>query len=234
MLSARGVALRFPGTTMPALDAVSLDVAAGERVVVVGPSGCGKSSLLRVLSGLRPPDAGAVSLDDAPLPPGRDRSGRRAWHRRVLLLPQDTHRAFNPALRLRTQFHAALALHGRGADAAERERIAAAALARCGVPPDALGRHADDLSGGQRQRAALARLLCLRPRMLLLDEPTAALDPATAADLLSLLDALRRENGFGVLAASHDARLAIWADRTATMRDGRLLLGGATVRSPPA
>lgn len=222
MLTAEAIHLRFPGAAAPLLENVGLRVTAGEFVALVGASGSGKSTLLRLLAGLRHADAGRIALDGMPLPPERDRAGRRDWHRRVLLLPQDTARAFNPALRLRTQFRAALALHGQGGDTAARDALAAESLRRCGVPADALDRHADGLSGGQRQRAALARLLCLRPRMLLLDEPTAALDPATALDLLDLLAALQAEHGFGLLVSSHDMRVAARAERVLLMREGRL------------
>ncbi len=223
MLSGRGLTLRYPGAAVPVLDGADLTLAAAESVALIGASGSGKSSLLRVLAALREADAGEVALDGQPLPPARDRAGRRAWHRQVLLLPQDTARAFNPALRLRRQFRAALALHGQGADTAARDALAALALAQCGVPAAVLDRHADALSGGQRQRAALARLLCLRPRVLLLDEPTAALDPATALELLDLLTALRHAHGFSLLIASHDERVMARADRVLRMRCGQVL-----------
>ncbi|WP_426955677.1 ABC transporter ATP-binding protein [Muricoccus radiodurans] len=222
MLIAEDLALRFSRAARPVLDGVSLALAAGERLAVAGPSGCGKSTLLRALAGLQPVDRGRIALDGTPLPPPRDRRGRRDWHRRVLLLPQDTARAFNPALRLRTQFHAALALHGQGEDAAGREAVSRDALLRCGVPPDALDRHADELSGGQRQRAALARLLCLRPAILLLDEPTAALDPVTTAALLDLLGTLQQAFGFGLIVASHAPQVVGWAGRLGFLSDGRL------------
>lgn len=173
----------------------------------MGPSGCGKSTLLRILSGLIEADAGRIELHGAAIPPVRDRRARRAWHRRILLLPQDTARAFNPARRLDRQFRAAMELHGV-AHGAGCDRLAARTLERCGVPARALARYPDALSGGQRQRAALARLLCLAPEMLLLDEPTAALDPATTVELLGLLDELRRDRRFGLLVATHDPAVA--------------------------
>ncbi|HWL80503.1 MAG TPA: ATP-binding cassette domain-containing protein [Roseomonas sp.] len=222
MLSGADLDLTFPGAPRPVIAGADLHVAAQETVALIGASGSGKSTLLRVLSGLRLADRGEVRLDGQPMPPPGDATRRLAWHRQVLLLPQDTARAFNPALRLRTQFRAALALHGQCRDGAARDALAADALAQCGVPRDALDRHADELSGGQRQRAALARLLCLRPRMLLLDEPTAALDPATALDLLDLMTTLRDRHRFGLLIATHDERVMSRADRVLRMRDGCL------------
>ncbi|WP_431285242.1 ABC transporter ATP-binding protein [Humitalea sp. 24SJ18S-53] len=221
MLRGRGLTLRYRGAAAPAVRDASLVLGPQAWLAVSGPSGCGKSSLLRLLAGLREPDSGSIALDGAPMPRGG--APRRAWHRQVLLLPQDTSRAFNPALTLGRQFRAAMGLHGIGADAAARDAIAAECLVACGVPPGVLHRHADGLSGGQRQRAALARLLCLRPRVLLLDEPTAALDPATALETCRLLDSLRRARGGpSILAATHEACARAHADQVLTMRDGRL------------
>ncbi|MBU8536823.1 ATP-binding cassette domain-containing protein [Falsiroseomonas tokyonensis] len=224
MLRAENLSLRYPGAARPAVDGASLAVAPGAWVALAGPSGCGKSTLLRLLAGLRAADAGTIALDGAPLPPPG--AARRAWHRRVLLLPQDTARAFNPALALRPQFRAALALHGLGTDGPARDALALEALARCGVPAAALDRHPAGLSGGQRQRAALARLLCLSPRILLLDEPTAALDPATALEVCRLLEDIRRApGGPAILAATHERCALAHADLVLPMADG--VLGSA-------
>jgi len=221
VLRARGLSLRYPGAASPAVTEAQLDLAECGWVALAGLSGCGKSSLLRLIAGLREADAGAVELDGEPMPAPRT---RRAWHRRVLLLPQDTARAFNPALSLRVQFRAALALHRIGADAAERDRLAAAEMRRCGLPEVLLDRHAAALSGGQRQRAALARLLCLGPRVLLLDEPTAALDPATAFEICALLDGLRRApGGPAILAATHEACALSFAHQVLRMQAGRIV-----------
>ena len=205
MLRARGLTLRYPGAAAPAVAGAYFDVPDGGWVAIAGPSGCGKSSLLRLVAGLREAAAGRLELDGTPLPPASDRRGRREWHRRVLLLPQDTRRAFNPVLRLRAQFRAALALHGIGRDDAARDGIAAAKLALCGLPGAVLDRHPSALSGGQRQRAAIARLLCLEPAVLLLDEPTASLDPIAALSVCELLDGIRRApGGPAILAATHE------------------------------
>ena len=210
MLRARGLTFRFPGTPQPVLCSIDLDVPTGGSTALMGPSGSGKSTLLRILAGLVERDGGEILLDGCSLPPAANRSARRGWHRRVLLLPQDTARAFNPARRLGGQFRAAMELHGVAQGAACDGR-AADMLDRCGVAPAVLDRYPDALSGGQRQRAALARLLCLQPRMILLDEPTAALDPATTIELLDLLAALRVEHGFGMLTATHDPAVAAQA-----------------------
>jgi ABC-type glutathione transport system ATPase component len=236
-----GLSKRFPGMTGPAVDKVYIAVETGDSVAVVGPSGCGKSTLLRLLAGLITPDSGCVALDGVQMPSRGNRLERRAWHRHVLLLPQDTARTFNPVLRLGTQFRAALRLHRIGASLDEapgkpraptmlvRNRatvrpdfIAAAMLKRCGVSAEVLGRYPDQLSGGQRQRAALARVLCLRPSVLLLDEPSAALDPATTSELLALLGDLQREYRFAVITATHDAHVVSHTRRVYRMAHGTL------------
>ena len=214
MLTARGLSCRF-GRVLAVREA-DICVPPGTLVALRGESGCGKSTLLRLLCGLVERDAGHIALDGASLPPPGDRAGRRHWHRRVLLLPQDTSRVFNPALRLRGQFAAALALHGTE-DAAAR---ADASMTEVGLDPAMLDRYGAQLSGGQRQRAALARLLALRPRVLLLDEPTSALDPVTALELLDLLARLRQDHGIGVLMTTHDDGVARLSDAVLHMRSG--------------
>lgn len=228
MLRAIGLTYSFPGSAKPAVAELALDLSPGEWLAVAGPSGCGKSTLLRLLAGLRQPQSGLVTLDGAQMPPRSRRAERRGWHRRMLLLPQDTARAFNPALPLRGQFRAAMALHGIGAGAEERDALALDALVRCGVTtPHPLDRHADALSGGQRQRAALARLLCLAPRVLLLDEPTAALDPVTALEVCRLLDGLRKASGGpALITATHLGGTMAQADRVMRMQAGRLATPG--------
>lgn len=231
MLRGASLTKRFAGT--PAVITADVTVSAGTLHVVSGPSGGGKSTLLRLLAGIIEPDAGAVSLDGRPMPRRSDRVARRQWHRDVLLLPQDTSRAFNPVLRLRTQFRAAMALHRIGNGAAGRDTLAARMMERCGLAEGLLDRRPGTLSGGQRQRAALARLLCVGPRVLLLDEPTASLDPASTSELIDLLRALRDEVGVAILATTHDALLQSRADASSRMTGGRLVAEAGLVTEPP-
>jgi len=223
LLDARRLTFRFRGAKQPAVERITLHLEPGEWVAIAGRSGSGKSTLLRLLAGLHEPDEGDRVLDGRAIPPVSDRAGRRAWHRRLPLLPQDTARAFNPVRSLRAQLCAALALHGIGANEAARDAAAAAAFEACGLNPMLLDRAPHALSGGQRQRAALARLIGLGPRVLLLDEPTAALDPATTLEICGLLDELRRGPGRpGLLIAAHDPGVLARADRVLRIEGGRI------------
>ncbi len=197
---------------------VGLKVAAGEMVAVLGDSGSGKSTLLRALAGLVRADAGEVRCAGTALPlPVRDR-GHTAL-RAVQLLAQDPADALNPAHTADTAITRPLrVLAGATRDTA-RSRVPDL-LTLVGLPADTAHRRPDRLSGGQRQRVALARALAAEPAVLLADEPTAALDQATAAGVLDLLDALR-DRGLAVLVATHDPAVAARADRVLRLSAGR-------------
>ena len=173
LLAARDLTLRRGGVRI--LDGAGVSLAAGSRTVVMGPNGAGKSVLLRVLHGLVAPDGGRVAWEDGPL----DAAARRA-QALVFQSPVLLRRSVAGNLRF--------ALAARGVGRAERRRRAAEALEAANLAHLAR-RPADALSGGERQRVALARALLFRPRLLLLDEPTAALDPASTAQVEALIGA---------------------------------------------
>jgi tungstate transport system ATP-binding protein len=156
-----------PATAVRALSDVTLTIEAGERVALVGANGCGKSTLLRLLHGLAVPTAGQVVLD--------------AQARQAMLF-QRPH-----LLRLSVQNNIALGLWLRGMRWGEAKVLGVAALARVGLA-DLAQRNARTLSGGQQQRVALARAWALRPQVLLLDEPTASLDPHAKREVEGLID----------------------------------------------
>jgi len=209
-----GLRVRRAATVV--LDGVDFRVAAGEMVAVVGESGAGKSTLLRALVGLVRPEAGEIRLGGRALPPAvRDRD--RADLRAVQFLAQDPAAALNPAHTVRTALARPLRRLPRHAARAQVPGL----LARVGLPPDIADRRPRGLSGGQRQRVALARALAADPAVLLADEPTAALDHATAADVLDLLDDLR-DTGLAVVVATHDPAVAVRADRIVRIAAGAL------------
>ena len=156
-----------PATAVRALSGVTLTIDAGERVALVGANGCGKSTLLRLLHGLAVPTAGQVVLD--------------AQARQAMLF-QRSH-----LLRLSVQNNIALGLWLRGTRWGESKVLGLAALARVGLT-DLAQRNARTLSGGQQQRVALARAWALMPQVLLLDEPTASLDPHAKREVEGLID----------------------------------------------
>jgi oligopeptide/dipeptide ABC transporter ATP-binding protein len=216
LLSVRGLRTVFPTQRGPliAADDVDFDIAAGEALGVVGESGSGKSvTFLSVLGLVRPPGRvleGEIRFDGRDLRRLPLSALRRLRGRMVALAMQDALSALNPALTIGTQLAETLRAHAIPVDPhAEAVRL----LTRVGIP-DAARRLADyphQFSGGMRQRAMIAIALAARPRLLVADEPTTALDVTIRAQVLDLLDELRREQGLAVAMITHD--LAVVAER---------------------
>jgi NitT/TauT family transport system ATP-binding protein len=194
-----------------ALRDIDLDIAPGEFVVFLGPSGCGKSTLLYLISGLEDATEGQIwSYGDKIETPSPDRS----------LIFQET--SLFPWLTVWQNVSFGLAI--RGASQAERRAVAAEALQRVGLSA-AIDKRPDELSGGMRQRVAVARALAMRPKVLLMDEPFAALDVQTRARMQDFLLDVWRDSGASVLFVTHhiDEAVAL-ADRVVvfTSRPGRI------------
>ncbi|MEV4481658.1 ABC transporter ATP-binding protein [Micromonospora coxensis] len=220
VLTVRGLTAAATPDGPPLLRNASLDLAAGEFVAVLGPSGSGKSTLLRALAGLHPVLRGTARAGAVDLPwPVRRRD--REQLRALQLVGQRPTDALNPAHRVRTALRRPL--RGlRGLDRAGIVTGTAALLRQVDLDPALAGHRPGQLSGGQRQRVALARALAAGPDVLLADEITAALDAATAATVLDLLDRLRGD-GLAVLAATHDPAVAARADRVLALDDHHLV-----------
>lgn len=192
---------------------VSLAVPRGESFGLVGESGSGKSTVLRALCGLAPVTGGTLRLDGATLPSPRD----AAFYRRVQMVFQDPYGSLHPRHTVDRVLSEPLAIHRLNDREARIER----ALEEVGLGAGFRFRFAHQLSGGQRQRVAIARALILEPQVLLLDEPTSALDASIQAEVLNLLDRLRRERGLTYLMVSHDlAVVAHMCERLMVMRGG--------------
>ncbi len=223
-LVATTVDVRYPGAERPAVSGVSLTLDAGEFVAVVGPNGSGKTSLLRTLLGLVPPARGTVCLDDRPLAAW----GRRAFAEAIGALPQREEPAFPLTVREAVLLGRWARLGPIAPVGAADERAVAEALDRCDVR-DLERRTIDTLSGGEWQRVRLARALASSPRLLLLDEPTAALDLSHEMALFELLRRLVAD-GIGVLVITHQLNLvARYAGRIVLLDHGRVAADG-----PPA
>jgi len=197
---------------------VSFDVSAGEIVGLLGPNGAGKSTSFNMVAGLLPPDAGTVQLDGAEM-------GFLPLYRRARLglgyLPQDT--TVFRGLTVRENF--LVILESQELARAERERRADEVLARynLGHVRDNLG---SQLSGGERRRVEMARTLLHRPKVVLLDEPFAGVDPIAVAEIKRFIQHMRDE-GIGVLLTDHNVRETLGiCDRAYIISDGKILLAG--------
>jgi NitT/TauT family transport system ATP-binding protein len=215
--AARGVGVRVTGVrrvfdaSVVALDGIDLDVPPGQFLAILGPSGCGKSTLLRLIAGLDEPQAGRIEVGD-------DASGRRSD---IAYVFQDAH-----LLPWRTVVdNVALPLELAGVRRAGRLVAAHDAIAQVGLA-DAAGRYPNQLSGGMRMRVSLARALVTRPRLLLLDEPFAALDEITRQHLDEQLRELWHGTGMTVIFVTHSTSEAVFlAERAVVMtrRPGRVI-----------
>jgi peptide/nickel transport system ATP-binding protein len=206
------------------VDRVNLSVAPGEALAVVGESGCGKTTLARMLLGLLPPTAGRISLEGRPLAS----TPRREIARLVQPVFQNPYASLNPRKSVGSIIALPLKAQRDPTPATWRHRVEAM-MERVGLPGALYRRYPSELSGGQRQRVAIARALIHEPRMLICDEPTSALDVSVQAQILNLLQDLRRDLGLGCLLISHDlAVVRHIAQRVAVMYLGRIVETGET------
>ncbi|MFV2175227.1 ABC transporter ATP-binding protein [Actinomadura sp. LOL_016] len=227
VLRASSLVKRFG--TFTAVDEVSFELMPGASLGIVGESGSGKTTTARILAGLEEPTSGTVLLDGEPVD-GRSRRARRRQARRLQMIFQDPYGSFDPRQTVADSIAEPMRLHAPG-PARERRARVAELLDQVG-----LGRRAGeslprDLSGGQRQRAAIARALGIEPRVLVLDEAVAALDVSIQAQVLTLLDDLRRDTGVSYVFVSHDLAVIRHITETAiVMRHGRVVERGDTER----
>jgi putative ABC transport system ATP-binding protein len=203
---------------VPALDGVSLVVPRGRFVAVMGRSGSGKSTLLRCAAGLEPPTAGTVRIGGTDLATLKPAALTRLRRDRIGFVFQSLNLV--SALNVRENVTLPLLLAGaRGGpelDARARAGLAAVGLA------DRAEERPENLSGGQRQRVAVARALLNDPEVVFADEPTAALDPVTAAEVLALLRRAVDERGRTVVLVTHDPVAAAWTDEAVFLDRGRI------------
>ncbi|GAA1974618.1 ABC transporter ATP-binding protein [Amycolatopsis minnesotensis] len=217
MVVVRGLTVRAGRATL--IEGVDLDLPVGSRTALLGASGAGKTTLARALAGLAVPSSGTVELDGVALPP-RVRRRSTAQLRAIQYVHQDTLASFDEFRPVLAQIaETARRLRGLGEAAARAEALEV--VRALGVEAVA-GRRPDSLSGGQLQRCALARALLARPRLLVCDEVTSALDPVTTAGVLGLVAESAAEQGTALLMIGHDrAALDAVTDRTVVLDDGR-------------
>jgi polar amino acid transport system ATP-binding protein len=219
LIQITGIAKRFG--EHDALRGVSMEIAAGEKRVVIGPSGCGKSTLLRCVNMLEIPDAGSITVDGVAVTgPGADLDRHRAHTGMVF-------QKFNLFPHMRAWENVALAprmVLGLG-DGAARDR-AAESLRRVGLADRAEAWPAQ-LSGGQQQRVAIARALAMEPRVMLFDEVTSALDPELVQEVLAVMRDLAA-GGMTMVIVTHEMRFAREVGTRMTFMDGGLVVEEGT------
>ncbi|MEN0654352.1 MULTISPECIES: ABC transporter ATP-binding protein [Hyphobacterium] len=223
-LKATGVSRRYRrsgGGDVVALDAADFEAQGGELVLIMGPSGSGKSTLLAIIGLLDPADDGAVFLNGIDVTRAGEDERARLRRTHLGFLFQDAGLIDRKPILDNT----ALPLIYRGVPRRERENRAQAALEAVGLA-DRMHHAPGELSGGERQRAGLARAIVCNPDILICDEPTAALDAATAQDVARRISEMK-ERGAAVILATHDRDLVPLADRIYEMRHGRITEAGA-------
>jgi len=214
------------GIETKALDSVSLSIGPGEFVAIMGPSGCGKSTLLHMLGGLDRPSSGEVWINDQAISKMRDDDLTRIRRREIGFVFQ----FFNLIPVLSAVENAALPLRLDGVSKNSAETAAKTWLERFELADRTLNRP-DQLSGGQQQRVAIARALVAEPKLILADEPTGNLDTHASEEIAGLLKQIAQDWQRTVVMVTHDPRLAAYADRIISLKDGKIVDDRATQTS---
>jgi ABC-type microcin C transport system duplicated ATPase subunit YejF len=209
-----------------AVEAASLELAAGETLAIVGESGSGKTTLARMLLRLIEPDSGELLIEGRDFLAARG-PALRALRREMQMVFQDPFGSLDPRMRVGAIVGEPLEIHEpQLSRAAMRERVAEI-LRAVGMNEDAITRYPHEFSGGQRQRIGIARALILRPRLVVADEPVSALDVSVGAQILELLQNLQRDFALTYLLISHSLPVvAQLATRIAVMQGGRIVETG--------
>lgn len=226
VIAVRDLRILFPTRdghdTVKAVDGMDFEVRTGETFGIIGESGSGKTTLGRALVSLLKPTEGQIlhqGVDPAALGARAFRKHRRDYQ----IVFQDPNAALNPRMTIIDSVMEPLEIVGEG-DAASRRRRGIAALERVGLSPEAADRYPHQLSGGQKQRVNIARVLTLRPKVIVCDEVVAALDVSIRGDVLNLFADLQREFGLTYVFITHDISVVSHiSDRIAVTYLGKLM-----------
>lgn len=214
------------GKRVHAVDGVSLEIAEREIVGLVGESGSGKSTLGKTLLGLHDKTSGTVTYRGEQLP---QVYRPRDFHRhapKMQMIFQDPYSSLNPRMTVGEIIGEGLQLHTRQNNSDIRDKVTNW-LVRVGLQPDHMSRYPHEFSGGQRQRIGIARALILQPEFVVCDEPISALDVSVQAQVVNLLDELKKELGLTLLFIAHDLSMVRYvSDRMAVMYLGSLVETG--------
>lgn len=215
LISARDLKKNFG--KVEALKGVSLDVAEGEKVVVIGPSGSGKSVLIRSINGLERPDSGELTVN------GIDMMAKKVDTRKLASEVAMVFQGYNLYPHKTVLENVTFApIKVLKVPKAEAEEAGRAYLERVGLSSK-LDKYPDQLSGGQQQRVAIGRALMNAPAVVLADEPTGNLDTRNSCEIMQLLRDSNREFGQTMIVITHDEEIALAADRIIAVEDGRIV-----------
>jgi peptide/nickel transport system ATP-binding protein len=205
-----------------AVDNVSLEIFKGETMGLVGESGCGKTTLGRALLRLIEPTSGKIFYNNRDLT-AIDKNELRSLRKNIQIIFQDPYSSLNPRLSIGSAINEPLKVHGILSSAKSRKEKVVELLEKVDLKADHYNRYPHEFSGGQRQRIVIARALALNPSFIICDESVAALDVSVQAQVLNLLNDLKREYGFTVVFISHDLAVVRYiSDRIMVMNKGKI------------
>ena len=208
-----------------AVDEVSLEIASSETVALVGESGSGKSTMARLIAKLIRPTGGRVTFAGIEVFNARKDQLKRI-RKEIQFVFQDPFSSLNPRMQVEQIVGRPLTIH-KGLTGAERAVAVAEILAKVGLAEDHVFRYPHEFSGGQRQRIAIARALAPEPALILADEPLSSLDVSIQAQVLELLEDLRKDYGLAMLFITHDLNVAEFvSDRIVVLYGGKLMETG--------
>jgi microcin C transport system ATP-binding protein len=208
-----------------AVDGITLAVKAGQTIGIVGESGSGKTTLglalLRLIA-----SEGPISFRDEIIQGLKSRA-LRTLRREMQMIFQDPFGSLNPRMSIGQIIEEGLKVHKIGKTPEQRQELITAALEEVGLDPDSRDRYPHEFSGGQRQRVAIARAIVLKPKFIVLDEPTSSLDVSVQAQILELLQSLQREHNLTYLFISHDLKvIRAMANDVMVMQNGKVVEQG--------
>jgi peptide/nickel transport system ATP-binding protein len=225
----RSIKLFGPAKAVHAVEDTSLALYLGRATALVGESGSGKTTVARLLGRLHEPTGGEIRFRGEPV--GNSHQSLRTYRRQVQYIFQDPFSSLNPAHGVRYHLARSLRLYGFAHNAKEEREQILALLERVNLTPadHFIDKFPHQLSGGQRQRIAIARVLAVRPSVILADEPVSMLDVSIRLDVLNLLLRLKEEDGLAFLFITHDiASARYFAEETLVMYAGQMVEGGPT------